>query len=162
MPPSEKPSRFRRLLGLSRRRRPADSTTPASSEPRTDDIRPRSLDLSDGSLSPPSLPGLSSSWSERHILSSDDDDDDDNAVKTHDQQRTYASLYDEPGDESDEPVSPEARRRQQRRQQLLYGSSSLSFDKADPPRHFSDSAPLQMEDEDPLLASGDIQFEWRG
>ena len=162
LPPSEKPSRFRRLLGLSRRRRPADSTTPASSEPRTDDIRPRSLDLSDGSLSPPSLPGLSSSWSERHILSSDDDDDDDNAVKTHDQQRTYASLYDEPGDESDEPVSPEARRRQQRRQQLLYGSSSLSFDKADPPRHFSDSAPLQMEDEDPLLASGDIQFEWRG
>ncbi|WFD19826.1 phosphatidate phosphatase [Malassezia caprae] len=147
-----KPSRLRRLLGL--RRKDKRETTPGTQSP---EMQVRSFDLSDGSLSPPSGMSLSLSPSspgwDRHILTYDDPEDMHGA--------------EEPDDEhlESEAYTPAARRRLERRYRLLYGSSSLSLDDGERrERSMPDSAQAapEPENEDPLLESGDIQFEWQG
>lgn len=148
-----KPSRLRRLLGLRRK----DKRGPAP-DAQSPDMPARSLDLSDGSISPPgpmslSLSPSSPGW-ERHILTSDDPEE-----------------MHEPEERDDEPLesealAPDARRRLERRYRLLYGSSSLSLDDGDRRTKLTskDQGPLVAEpdNDDPLLEAGDIQFEWQG
>ena len=146
-----KPSRLRRLLGLRRKdKREAPSGT------QSPDMQARSFDLSEGSMSPPSLSLSPSSprW-DRQILTYDDPDEMQDAGELDDEQFEREAL------------EPDARRRRERRYRLLYGSSSLSLDdgerRARTVPHDGGQAPAsESEHDDPLLESGDIQFEWQG
>lgn len=148
----ERPSRIRRLLGLSRRPQRIKSEQAAL------EMRATSPDFSDASLSPPSLlPG----WGSDLSITSDDD-------AANETQETNVPDLDA-DDDTEDLASPEARRRYRRRRQLLYGSLSLGRDDSLPRRPHVDEpgrqlveSPAPQDDEDPLLAAGDIQFEWRG
>lgn len=158
-PGTEKPSRFRRLLGLRRRDKSTSSAAMPIQEEKSatsPSLLAHSFDASDGSMSPNSL--LSQSPSSptmgRQILYSDEP----LSLEENDKQ---GNLEDEDMDES--ALSPEARRRLERRRRLLYGTPSVSLHRgidAQP----GDAAHEAKDDlgDDPLLEAGDIQFEWRG
>lgn len=144
-----KTSRLRRLLGLRRKDKRATLSDAQSPE----------MDLSEGSMSPPSHTSLSlspssPSW-KRHILTCDDPEEMPGAHETDPE----ALL-------ENEELAPDVRRRLERRHRLLYGSSSLSLDDGDrrarATHHDEAVVDIELENDDPLLEAGDIQFEWQG
>lgn len=153
----ERPGRLSRLFGL--RRRPTDGAPSAAAQPSPE--------------SASTTPMLSQSPSRTGILYSDE-----------------LTPPEQSGDD-DEDMSPEARRRRERRERSMLSASSLSLDglsrrqrgrtdededsglqnraasSTPTPAHETEDAtapdsPAQRSSDDPLLASGEIQFEWRG
>lgn len=181
----ERPSRFSRF-GLSKLvSRKKDKGGAASPPPASPEFGPRSLDAHDHAMLPASV--LSSSLgsarapyeARQQLLFEDPESLDDEQDEDDD-------------DDDDGRLSPAARRRRRRRGESratspsplfpsLYASEDSRRDRtraqSEPPEEYSQpprSPPPRTErtertapsspdtDEDPLLASGDIQFEWRG
>ena len=162
-------SRFSRFglgsLGLGRRReRTPQAEQPAQGGDSLVELEPSTMALPDSVLDPMGLPNVSQlSLGSSPVSSSDPTLVDD----------TSSSSEEEQEGEDDGRLSPAARRRRHRRRQER---ESTAAEPSTPPAYeavaapgqardgaqFSTSGTSSPEDEDPLLAAGDIQFEWRG
>ncbi|WFC96921.1 phosphatidate phosphatase [Malassezia brasiliensis] len=179
---TERPSRFSRFalpsLGLSRRKDKGKgdkdkegaekAATLASSTP-SPELEPRSLESEHGLLpasvlasspSARSVDGNSVVYDEPNSMRSDADDDEEDDDAEDD---------DDGDDDDDGRLSPAARRRRRQRGDRASSPSLALFpslyDRTERRKTLAEepSAPQTPDaEDDPLLAAGDIQFEWRG